>query len=129
MIWAALIAALAVGDGLVKKWAEEHLAPSPAREILHGKILLRKLHNPGFALQKFEKFPWIVKVVPMTLWLIVMGCYALLIQVPGHMMEKTAGAFLLGGGASNLWDRWKKGYVTDYFSFNVKWKNLKRTTT
>lgn len=126
MIWAAFIVALAVGDGAVKKWAEKHLVASPAKEILHGKILLRKLHNPGFALQKGEKFPWIVKIVPMVIWVIGMGCYVLLIRVPGHMIEKIAGALCLGGGASNLWDRWKKGYVTDYFSFHVKWEKLKR---
>ena len=35
-------------------------------------------------------------------------------------------ALLLGGALCNWFDRFHQGFVTDYFSFNVKWKRLKR---
>ena len=31
---------------------------------------------------------------------------------------------VLGGALSNTYDRVFRGYVVDYFSFNVKWKKL-----
>ena len=38
--------------------------------------------------------------------------------------EKTALTLVLAGGASNLYDRLKRGYVVDYFS--IQWKKLKK---
>ena len=37
---------------------------------------------------------------------------------------KTALAMILGGGASNLYDRVKKGHVVDYFSFKTRSRRL-----
>lgn len=33
---------------------------------------------------------------------------------------------LLGGAFSNTYDRCRRKYVVDYFSFGVKWKRLSR---
>ena len=30
----------------------------------------------------------------------------------------------IGGGANNFYDRAKRGYVVDYFSFRTPWKRL-----
>ena len=40
-------------------------------------------------------------------------------------MMKTGLALLLGGALSNTYDRLKRKYVVDYFSFGVKWKRLR----
>lgn len=37
---------------------------------------------------------------------------------------KAALAMILGGGASNLYDRVKKGHVVDYFSFKTRSRRL-----
>ena len=42
----------------------------------------------------------------------------------GRVLEKTALTLVLAGGASNLYDRLKRGYVVDYFS--IQWKKLKK---
>ena len=39
--------------------------------------------------------------------------------------KKLSMSFLVAGGWNNLYDRMKKGYVVDYFSFNTKIKKLK----
>ena len=41
------------------------------------------------------------------------------------LLTDLCGALALGGGACNLADRMRRGYVTDYFSFNVPWKKLR----
>ena len=43
---------------------------------------------------------------------------------PDRKMEKTGYTFLLGGALSNLYDRCRKGYVTDYIRFHSPWKRL-----
>ncbi len=42
----------------------------------------------------------------------------------GSRITKVGYALLIGGGLNNLADRKQKGYVTDYFSFNVKWQKF-----
>lgn len=126
MIWLFLIGAILLGDGWIKRWAEKNLKEKENREILGGKILLRKLHNPGFVLQKGKDIPWAVKIVPMVVWMPVAICYLLILGRKGSFMKKLGGALMIGGGGSNLADRWTKGYVTDYFSFNVNSEKIRR---
>ena len=45
-------------------------------------------------------------------------------QIAIVFMEKLALTLTLAGGVSNLYDRMKRGYVVDYFSF--QWKALKK---
>ena len=52
--------------------------------------------------------------------------YLRFLKNPGKQAVKLGGALALGGGLSNLTDRMTKGYVTDYFSLNVKWDRLRR---
>ena len=52
----------------------------------------------------------------------VHGAYV--IGKKGRVLEKTALTLVLAGGASNLYDRLKRGYVVDYFS--IQWKKLKK---
>ncbi len=44
-------------------------------------------------------------------------------RLSGHALEKTGVALLLGGGLNNLYDRYTKGHVVDYFhlNFGPKW--------
>ena len=44
-------------------------------------------------------------------------------RLSGHALEETGVALLLGGGLNNLYDRYTKGHVVDYFhlNFGPKW--------
>ena len=44
----------------------------------------------------------------------------------GKMLLKTGLSFLLGGAFSNTYDRMIRGYVVDYFGFQVKNENLQK---
>ena len=46
--------------------------------------------------------------------------------IHGRRLGRMGLAMVLGGGMSNYMDRRNKGYVTDYISFNVKNKDMRR---
>lgn len=126
MIWVSVAAAIFAADSIIKYWAEKKLSDKAVREVAKDKILLRKLHNKGMACNMGEDHPEVVKMGTLTLWGLCCAGFYRLLRHPGKNLEKAAGAFVIGGGASNLADRLFRGYVVDYFSFNVKWEKLRR---
>lgn len=126
MIWTGVMTAVFLTDTLIKSWAEKYLSPKAVREVAGDKILLRKLHNTGIACNVGEKAPELVKAGTLAVWVSLFANYLKLLGKPGKNAAKLGGALALGGGLSNLNDRITKGYVTDYFSLNVKWEKLRR---
>lgn len=126
MIWLGVAAAIFAADSIIKHWAEKKISDKAVREVAGDKILLRKLHNKGMACNMGENHPEAVKMSTLTLWALCCAGFCRLLRLPGKNLEKAAGAFVVGGGASNLSDRLFRGYVVDYFSFNVKWQKLRR---
>ena len=73
-----------------------------------------------------EKRPGLVKRLCGGMMLVFGIVWFLLLRKkenPGILLGLS---LLLGGGASNLYDRIAKGYVVDYFSFRTPWKRLNR---
>lgn len=126
MVWTGIITGTFLADTLLKSWAEKHLSEKAVREVAGDKIILRKLHNSGVACNVGEKKPELVKIGTLVLWTSLFAVYLKMLTKPGKNAAKFGGALALGGGLSNLNDRITKGYVTDYFSLNVKWDKLRR---
>lgn len=126
MVWIGIAAAIFLGDSVVKYWAEKHVSDKAVREVAKDKILLRRLHNFGMACNLGETHPLLVKGGTLAMWLGLLAGFAQVVRIPGQVLTKLGGAFVVGGGASNLADRLAKGYVTDYFSLNVRWQKLRR---
>lgn len=75
-------------------------------------VELKKAHNDGFVLGAAKDHPELVKTVPA----VAIGAAAAAYAAKG---KKTAvgnagEGLLLGGAASNLYDRYRRGYVVDY---------------
>ena len=69
------------------------------------------------------KKPKLLRIIH-TVILVVVGIFSyFLMRLSGHALEKTGVALLLGGGLNNLYDRYTKGHVVDYFhlNFGPKW--------
>ena len=112
MIFIILLMGVFLGDLLLKKYVEARLPEGKEKTILGGRILIRKLHNRGIALGRLAGRPLLIR----------RGTFGLI----NGAVRKTGAALLLGGALCNWFDRFHQGFVTDYFSFNVKWKRLKR---
>ncbi len=84
-----------------------------------GKIILHKSHNTGFPFEVLKSRPELVRMIPIVVASGLAGILGFLIPRKGFLAEKLALVLTLGGALSNLYDRMVRGYVVDYFSFNV----------
>lgn len=124
MFFIGLILMIVLLDLGIKDMIEETKETEFPKELERtgGKIVLHKNHNAGFPFGAFAKRPEMVKGVPLVIMSGVAGIFLWLLPKKGHQAEKFALALVLGGGFSNLYDRFVRSYVVDYFS--IRWKKL-----
>lgn len=119
MAYAALIAFLAAGDLGFKWLIERQKSGEFPRPLKHtgGKILLYRNHNAGFPFGFLKQYGELVRLFPMAVTSALGGVLGYLLQQPGKRAQKLGLAFVIGGSLSNLYDRFIRRYVVDYFSF------------
>lgn len=81
---------LFVIDFLFKESVEEHLRLGEERSILRGKVLLRRVHNEGMALNLFDRYPKVVKWVSAVIYG-VMSIYYIVLLFSKAIMERNFG--------------------------------------
>ena len=133
MIYLFLAALIFCIDEAFKNRIEKKPDSEFPASLKHG-IYLEKHHNYGFSLNKNDDKPWLVQLIsvlvmiPLTIWA------AWLFFTRGgkkggiftRLMGKLGASFLLGGAASNLYDRLNRGYVVDYIRFpNCRIKKIR----
>ena len=126
MIYIGIVAMIFIGDYLIKNYMEETLAEGEEKEKWNGFIRLRMHHNKGAFFNALQKSRAAVATLSLLLTIGVTAAFALLLGKQGNKMLKTGFSLLLGGAFSNTYDRLKRKYVVDYFSFHVRWKWLSR---
>lgn len=94
--------------------------------IWNNRILIRRYHNKGAMLNLGQRRSSAVAVLSVVLCLLMAAVFVLSLGQRGNGLLRTGLAFLLGGAFSNTYDRLKRKYVVDYFSFHVKWAPLSR---
>lgn len=119
MVYILIIIVIFFGEMTIKNYVEKHKEMGTKEEILKGNILIRRTHNKGAMLNFMEKKPKVVIAISVTMLGILIAIFGRLLGKENHKLLKLGVALLIGGGASNLFDRVEKGYVVDYFSF--KW--------
>lgn len=125
-ICAAVIAAIFFGDLWIKNHIEDTIADGEIREKWGGKLLIRKYHNRGAALNVGEKKRPVVAALSVVLTLVVTVLLIVSLGQKGNNLLRAGLSLMLGGAFSNTYDRLKRKYVVDYVSFGVKWKKLRR---
>lgn len=118
MIYVFIILSIFIGDGIIKKYIEETKEYGKEEKILKNKIIITKYHNSGAMLNLLEKQKeWVLGLSCFMLGMICMF-FALIIPKKGKHLAKLGLSFMIGGALSNTYDRIKKSYVVDYFSFS-----------
>ena len=125
MIYVIGAAVIFILDYFIKKNVEEKRKTGEEQELLDGRVILTKYHNKGAALNFLAKRPKILTLIHTGLWGFLSGVFAVLLRKKENPGLLAGLALMLGGGASNLFDRIKRGHVIDYVSFGVKWKKFR----
>lgn len=126
MIYIGITAAIFISDFLIKNHMERTLAEGEEKRKMKGFLLLRMHHNKGAFLNAGQKKRPVVVTLSVLLTIGTAAVFALSLGTRGNGMFKAGLSMLLGGAFSNTYDRLKRKYVVDYFSFPVKWKWFSR---
>lgn len=125
-----IVSVIFLGDRYIKNQVEKYI---PARgtgksekELLGGRLLLRRHHNRGMVLNAGEKKQSAVAVISLLLTAVLTVLFLISLGHRGNNLLRTGLALLLGGAFSNTYDRLKRKYVVDYLSFGVRWKGLRK---
>ncbi|MDF2802120.1 MAG: peptidase signal peptidase [Anaerocolumna sp.] len=119
MIYIIIALAIFTAEIKIKNYIEKTKEMHKKEEILNGNIIIERYHNKGAALNFMEKDVKKVKIVAVTLLGVVLLIFGALLPKKGNHLMKFAMSLILGGALSNVYDRFTRGYVVDYFSF--KW--------
>jgi signal peptidase II len=89
-------------------------------------MILEKYYNSGAAFNFLAGKPKLMKVIHTVIMAVVAVFYYFLLKMPGKKIGKFGMSLLVGGGLSNLFDRYQKGYVVDYLRFHAGPKGLRK---
>lgn len=115
-------AAVFAGDMWLKNRVERTREIGQDTEAAGGRLLLRRYHNRGAFLNLGEGKQHLVAAVSAALCTVLTLVFILTLGRAGSGLLKTGLSLLLGGAYSNTYDRLKRNYVVDYFSFGTKGK-------
>lgn len=124
MKYAIVAATIFAGDFFLKEHMEKQQEIQGKTELCKGRVRLKKYHNKGAAMNFLEKSPGLVKKASAAVLLVLAAFWCLFLPRKKNTCLMLGLSLAIGGGASNLYDRVKKGYVMDYFSFRTPWKWL-----
>lgn len=118
MIYIIISAVIFFMDYRIKNYIEKNKGYGNKEEILNGHIIIERCHNKGAMLNFMEHNKRLLLHIS---GIILVGVGVILITIlpkKGNSLLKFALSLILGGAACNVYDRFKRGYVVDYFSFS-----------
>ena len=125
MGYLCIVALIFAGELGIKNYVEKKQNAGEEKEICKGRILLRKYHNKGACMNLGEKKSNVVAGLSLILTAALALVFLFTLTRHGNGWLKAGLRLLLGGAFSNTYDRLKRKYVVDYFSFGVKWAPLR----
>ena len=125
MGYLCIVALIFAGELGIKNYVEKKRNGGEEKEICKGRILLRKYHNKGACMNLGEKKSNVVAGLSLILTAALALVFLFTLTRHGNGWLKAGLSLLLGGAFSNTYDRLKRKYVVDYFSFGVKWAPLR----
>lgn len=126
MLYIVIAVAVFLLDFVVKRQVDRKYRLGEETRILKGRIILRKHYNEGIAFNRLQRWPQLVKVLCGGMMAVLCGMWAVLLRRKGSRGLKLGLSLVVGGGASNLWDRLAKSHVVDYFSIKSPFPRIQK---
>lgn len=113
-------------DLAVKSRVDKRRELGEQTPLLKGRIILRKYYNRGMMLDALSGRPRLTRLLCGAAMAVLCGFWAALLRQKGNVGRKIGLSLVAGGGASNLYDRFRRGYVVDYFSIKTPVRAITR---
>ena len=126
MVYILITAGVFLLDLFIKSYMDKKYARNVRHKRLKNKVIIEKYYNNGATLNLLEKKPKTMRSIHTIIMFLVCVVYYFVLRLNGKKVGKVGVALLAGGGLSNLFDRYTKGHVVDYFRFNIGPKWLRR---
>lgn len=119
MPYLLVIVTLFAADGIVKYHVESARTEGEEMPVAGGRIILKKFHNRGAMFGMGGRDQHGIAMLSLTFSAFLTGMFAAVCARKGNRLLKTGLALLLGGAYSNTYDRLRRKYVVDHFSFHI----------
>jgi signal peptidase II len=125
MIYIACAVGIFLLDFFVKKKIDKSRELDEEETICGQKIILTKYYNKGAMLNFLDRWPKAMTAIHTAILAGVAVIYGVVLKTRDNPGIKLGLSMILGGGLSNLYDRFTKHHVVDYFRLNVGVKKLR----
>lgn len=125
-VFLTVTAVIFFGELFLKNYIESHMKVGETRKSKCPFLWIRNYRNTGAFLNFGEKKRPLIAAVSVFFTVCICVFFVMTLGSRGNLLLKTGLSFLLGGAFSNTYDRLKRKYVVDYFSFHVKWAPLRK---
>lgn len=118
LMYLCIISAVIFADQMSKAWIKANLARSETIPLIDGIFHITHVQNFGAAFSILQNQKWFFIIVTSIVSLVLLA----LIILKSGCWNKTllfALSLIAGGGAGNLIDRARQGFVTDFFDFRA----------
>lgn len=120
MLYIIIIIGIVALEAILKGHMDKSIESGDRKPILGGKIILKKHYNQGMFLNFMEdKRELVIKLSGILLGILLL-VFTFLLPRKHRKLFKLGLSLCLGGAISNVYDRFNKGHVVDYFSFNCR---------
>ncbi len=114
------------GRSVIKKWIREHKELNSRQPVAGGKIIITKYYNTGAMLGFLKDKAKFLSGATLLALGIIIGLLLSVLGRRGNYVMKLGLSLLLGGAASNAFERAAYGKVTDYFRISIGSKKLEK---
>lgn len=125
MLWLLIAAVLCLIDLGIKNYIEGNKTEASNDRILKDKVTITKFYNEGAMLGLLKTKTKQLTAITLICFGAIFGLLLSLIGKKGNILMKAGVSMLLGGAASNAYERYSKGKVTDYIKFNFGCKKFR----
>lgn len=119
MVFIIVVISIFLLEKKIKDYIEKNKEMHKKEKILNGHIIIRRYHNKGAFLNIFENNLKLVKTLSLVFLGLLILTFTIILPKKNNNGIKFALSLIIGGASSNIYDRFKRGYVVDYFSFKV----------
>jgi signal peptidase II len=125
MIYIACVAGIFLLDFFIKRKIDHTRELDEEEMVCAQKIILTKYYNKGAMLNFLDRWPKAMTAIHTTILAGITVVYGFVLKKRDNPGLKLGLSMMLGGGLSNLYDRFTRHHVVDYFRFNVRLKKLR----